>query len=1029
LEKRGGAVILRGSIARSVFGLSLIPLVVLLLFVGLAGRLQQQTQEAYRATEQADRAESLARQLSEDIVAAGLQARSYILTGSPAAYASYFAKAATLPSDLTRLRAAVADSPAQLARARAIASEVQAEALQATTLMHDMHAGDRRAVYEASISRSLHDPKTGSTDDRLRVDLAAFQNAERIERLRAGRAVDRMWSRWGTVLIAGAVAGVLVTLGLTFIFGRRIVDRLRRLTRQARTFAQRGTILEPIPGDDEIAALSDTLHNMAIQVKDRSDLLVRYRMLAESSHDSIIFVRRRDNRIVEANRATFRRYGYLMSELLAMTPYDLRAPSEAGTSEKRYPEEGEFNWTFETVHRRKDGSEFPVEIAVQSATIDGEAMMLGVARDLSERKAAERAISEALDKAVEASRLKSEFVATMSHEIRTPMNGVIGATELLLDTPLSPQQREFALTARDSAHSLLGVITNILDFSKIEAGKIELDMTEFDLLAYVEGVGSMLGVQAHAKGLSLMTYVDPSIPVRVVGDPTHLRQSLVNLVGNAIKFTEEGGVALLVDLISRSSDGVRAAFAVRDTGIGMDEATLSKVFGAFTQADGSTTRKYGGTGLGLAITKRLVELMGGEIAVESFAGAGSTFTFELEFRTTGNVPQRSLRDGLGQMHALVVDDDVMSRDILARYLTSWGLHVRTAATAEEGLDVLRDAARRSTPFDLALLDLRMPGIGGVELGRTILSDEALQGIKLILVTAFDNFDQGKEAIALGFAAYLTKPIRQSYLYDAIVEAHYGEQTVVRPEPATTQDRATREGAILLVEDNEVNRRITLRQLENLGYHAECATNGSEAYQRTANETFDLILMDCQMPVMDGFEATRAIRKREGRTGTHVPIVAMTANALTGDREACFGAGMDDYISKPVAMNALRSALDRWLDVPRRDEILDMARLCEILGDDRAEIAAFLASVLPNMSQLCARIEGERDHSALSELAHELKGAAGNVGARELTAAAVSLESILKNGAADKTHVVEIAVGRILDACTRLSSVVRDGGQS
>lgn len=1017
----------RGSIARSIFGLSLIPLVVLLLFVGLAGRLQQQTEEAYRATEQADRAERLVRRLTDDITAAGVQVRSYILNGSSVAYASYFRTAATLPSDLAHLRAAVANSPAQLARVNAIGTEVRAEVQQANTLMRAMHAGNRRAVYEASISRSLYDSKYGSGEDRLRVDLAAFGDAERIKRLRSAHAVDRMWSRWGAVLIAGAIAGVLVTLVLTFIFGRRIVRRLDRLSRQASTFAQRGTILEALAGDDEIASLSQTLHAMAVQVKERSDLLVRYRMLAETSNDSIIFARRRDNRIVEANRTALQRYGYTMSELQGMTPYDLRAPSEADVAEKHFPEEGEFSLSFETIHHRKDGSEFPVEIAVQSAMIDGEAMMLGVARDLSERKAAERAISESLDKAVEASRLKSEFVATMSHEIRTPMNGVIGATELLLETALSLQQREFALTARDSAHSLLGVITNILDFSKIEAGKIELDINEFDLVGYVEGVGSMLGLQAHAKGISLMTYIEPSIPSRVVGDSTHLRQVLVNLVGNAIKFTERGGVALLVDLISRSSDGVRASFAVRDTGIGMDEATLSKVFGAFMQADGSTTRKYGGTGLGLAITKRLVELMGGEIAVESFAGSGSTFAFELEFRTTGNVPEHSARDGLRGMRALVVDDDVMSRDILARYLTSWGLLVRTAATAEEGLGVLREAARRETPFDLALLDLRMPGIGGVELGRTILSEAPLRRIKLILVTAFDNFAQGKEAIASGFVAYLTKPIRQSYLYDAIVEAHYGEHASPSPQPAATNDRTAREGRILLVEDNEVNRRITLRQLESLGYQAECATNGSEAYERTVSENFDLILMDCQMPVMDGFEGTRAIRKREGRTGTHVAIVAMTANALTGDREACFGAGMDDYVSKPVAMNELKSTLERWLDVPRREEILDMTRLSEILGDDPAGIAAFLASVLPNMSQLCARIEGERDQALLRELAHELKGAAGNVGARELTTAAVSLESILKNGTADKTHVIEIAVGRILDACTRFSTVVRERG--
>ncbi len=1019
------SVIPRGSIARSIFGLSLIPLVVLLLFVGLAGRLQQQTEAAYRATEQADRAESLARKLAADITSAGVDARGYILTGSPIAYASYFHKAAALPSDVTLLRASVANSPAQVARAGAIGNDVRLEVQSASTLMRAMHAGNRRDVYEASISRSLHDPKTGTTDDRLRLDLAAFQDAERVERLRASDAVDRMWSQWGTILIAGAIAGVLITLVLTLTFGRRIVARLQRLSRQADLFAQRETIVDPVAGDDEIARLARTLYNMAVQVKERSDLLVRYRMLAESANDSMIFVRRRDNRIVEANRTTVRRYGYSMEELLTMTPYELRAPGEVDTPEKRFPEEGNFSLTFETIHRRKNGTEFPVEIAVQTAAIDGEPMLLGVARDLSERKEAERAINDALEKAVEASRLKSEFVATMSHEIRTPMNGVIGATELLLETTLSPQQRELALTSRDSAHSLLGVITNILDFSKIEAGKIELDITEFDLVAYVEGVGSMLGVQAYAKGISLMTYVDPSIPTRVIGDPTHLRQVLVNLVGNAIKFTEKGGVALIADLVSRSGDGVAVSFAIRDTGIGIDKDVLPKVFGAFTQADGSTTRKYGGTGLGLAITKRLVELMGGEIAVESYPGAGSTFSFELAFRTTGTAVERPVRNDLREMRALVVDDDVMSRDILSRYLTSWGLRVGTAATAQEGLDALRVAASWGEPFDLALLDMRMPDIGGLELGRTILSERELNRAKLILITAFDSLDRGKEAIGSGFAAYLTKPIRQSYLYDAIVEARYGEQTMAYPEPGATQDRATREGVILLVEDNEINRRITLQQLKNLGYHAECVTNGSEAYERTANEHFDVILMDCQMPVMDGFEATRAIRKREGRTGVHVPIVAMTANALTGDRDACFSAGMDDYISKPIAMNELQAALARWLERPRSKDILDVDRLRDILGEDGATTRDFLIGVLPNMTQLCARIEAERDRSALRELAHELKGASGNVGARELAAAAGALESALKNGAADHPHAIENAVELILEACTRFSVAVRE----
>ncbi|HTV93948.1 MAG TPA: response regulator [Verrucomicrobiae bacterium] len=1014
----------RSSITRSVLGLTLIPLLVLLLFVGFAARLQQQTEAAYRATERADRAESFTRRLTDDITAAGVDARGYILNGSPAAYAAYFAKAAAMPSDIARLRASVADSPAQLARATAINSEVSTEVQQASSLMRAMRGGNRQAIYAASVTRAAHDPKMGAVEDRLRLDLAAFTGAERIVRVQAAQTVDRMWSQWGTVLIGGAIAGVLATLVLALTFGRRIVQRLNALAVQAHTFARRGTVVEPLAGNDEIARVSQTVHDMAVQVKERSDVLLRYRMLAEYTNEPMVFVRRRDLHIVETNRAALKRYGYSMDELLAMSAYDLRVPGEADIAEKRIPERGEFNMRIETVHRRKDGSEFPVEVTLQSGIIDGEEMVLGVIRDLSERRAAEAAISEALDRAVEASRLKSEFVATMSHEIRTPMNGVIGATELLLETPLATQQREFALTARDSAHSLLGVITNILDFSKIEAGKIELDTMEFDLVAYVEGVGSMLGVQAHSKGISLMTYVEPSIPSRVVGDPTHLRQVLVNLVGNAIKFTEQGGVALLADLISRTPDRVQVGFAVRDTGIGIDAATVPKLFGAFTQADGSTTRKYGGTGLGLAITKRLVELMGGEITVESLPGSGSTFSFELEFRTTSNVVERLVPEVLRDMRALVVDDDVMSRDILARYLTSWGLRVHTAATAEEGWGVIREAARRDEAFDLALLDLRMPRIGGLELGRMIMGDVALSRTKLILVTAYDSFEKGREAIGSGFAAYLTKPIRQSYLYDAIVEACYGESLVPpSPQPNAAQQHAPRAGRILLVEDNEVNRRITLLQLERLGYLAECAANGREAYERSADDDFDMILMDCQMPVMDGFEATRAIRKREGRTGRHVPIVAMTANALTGDRDACFSAGMDDYISKPIAMTELQTTLVRWLEPPSAD-ILDMGRLRDLLGDDPATTRAFLVSVLPNMTQLCTRIETERDRAALRELAHELKGAAGNVGARELAATAYALESTLRNGAAREPDV-ERAIEHILDACARFSAVVRE----
>jgi len=772
----------------------------------------------------------------------------------------------------------------------------------------------------------------------------------------------------------------------------------------------------------------------------------RYGSLFQSNPDAV-YELDGEGRFVSVNQAMQEISGYGIEDLKGTTSGDYIVPEYRESAIQHFAAaRSGTSQDYETAITHKDGHR--VEIAMTHLPIyvgDKIVGVYGIAKDITQRKQVEKEIRE-LNENLEArvwkrttqlqdtvheledarlaadaaNRAKSEFLANMSHEIRTPMNGVIGMTEILLDTELTYEQRDFAETVKFSGENLMIILNDILDFSKIEAGKMNIETIDFDLRTAIEGVASLLAERAHEKNLEIASLIEYDVPTALRGDPGRIRQVLTNLLGNAIKFTEEGEVVLRVEPGEKANSTTMVRFSVSDTGIGMTPEQKEKVFGSFSQADTSTTRRYGGTGLGLAISKQLVELMGGRIWAESEPGAGSTFFFELPLEKQSESVKGGAagsRDDLRGLKVLIVDDNSTNRQILREQTASWDMVSGSAERGAEGLSMLRAAAADGEPYDVAILDMQMPEMDGMELARRIRGDSSISSTILILLTSMGRRGDGREAREAGVSAYLTKPAKQSELYDtlaAVTRSAEEESTRLITRHSLREMKAERSARVLLAEDNEVNQKVAVRMLERLGYRVDVAEDGLEALDAMSRHEYVAVLMDVQMPNMNGYETTVEIRRGESeRGGRHTPIIAMTANAMQGDREKALEAGMDDYVPKPVKPKQLSEVLGRWISPTEgsepeapvagsgnvQDTSIDYSvieSLRELQQDDEPDLLAeltelFLDDTDNRLVALRAAIE-TGDAESVERTAHSLKGSSGNMGALKMSEICKELEN-------------------------------------
>ena len=835
------------------------------------------------------------------------------------------------------------------------------------------------------------------------------------------RAHNRLWQQFVKQL---QIVGVTLFLMLQFIWliFRGNLGTLRMLAEGANRFSQGDHAVRIKPeGAPEVGLAAEAFNNMANNIESLLASLgkseSKNKLLATIVEQSSEAIWTTDLAGITTswNSGAAAMFGYPPAEAMGRAlNVGESTPGEEEARMQRLVAGEKFSYDAKAVTR--SGTAIDIQVAVAPLLDDTNQCVgrIAVARDVTQHKRSEEALRLAREAAEAANHAKSSFLARMSHEIRTPMNGVLGMTELLLETGLTTTQRKYAETVQRSGKNLLDIINDLLDFSKIEAGKLELENVDMDLRRKIEDIVDLLAERAHVKGLELACSIPADLVTYVRGDPLRLGQVLTNLMGNAIKFTQKGAVVIRVAGVEETAKKVTMRFEVSDTGTGISPEAQSRIFEEFAQADGSTTRKHGGSGLGLAISKQLVEMMGGNIHVESALGAGSTFWFTCSFEKQETQPREDPHSTpmgiLTGVRALIVESSDINRGILHSQMSNWGMTNQVAATPELAIDLLAQAAARGAPYDIAIIDLVVPGIDALELARTIRARAAIAKVRLVLLTRRQA--DLRDARNAGIDACLGKPVRQTVLYECLVNVMAGQPQEAVAAPAVREAAKTApagiRGNILLVEDNLINQQVALGILQIQGHSVTVANNGREALDAHAQGAFDLILMDCHMPEMDGFEATREIRGRElSSIGKRVPIIAVTANAMAQDREECLNAGMDDHLSKPFSMLTLQDMLDRWMpqaasmqsqaaepaaQAPAKAaEVLDrpvLDQLGKVLTNGKPELLARVINLYlvesPKLMQELKQAARASDAPEIARSAHSLKSSSANVGARMLS---------------------------------------------